>query len=63
MRTFTKESYSNLVGQNTTTHAAGVSYTGTRGFYYRAYIQLYAKNSTGYGTWDRYTSALYIPTN
>ena len=61
MRTFSKEDYPSLVGSSTGTHAAGISYTGTRGFYYRAFIRLYAKNSTGNGTWDRYTSSIYIP--
>lgn len=63
VKTFTKESYPSLVDTNTTVHAAGVSYVGTGGYYYRAHIQLYAENSTGYGTWDRYTSSIYIPAN
>lgn len=63
VKTCAKENYPYLylVDYNTTTHAAGVSYTGTGGYYYRAYIQLYAKNSSGYGTMDRYTSKIYIP--
>lgn len=61
VKTCAKENYLYFVDYNTVTHAAGISYTGTSGYYYRAYIQLYAKNSTGYGTWDRYTSSIYIP--
>ncbi len=63
VRTCLKENYLYLVDYNSTGHAAGVSHTGTGGYYYRAYIQLYAKNSSGYGTMDRYTSAIYIPAN
>ena len=61
MRTFTKESYPHLLDYNSAYHTAGISYTGTRGYYYRAYIQLYAKNDRGTGYYDRYTSSIYIP--
>ena len=47
MRTWTMDDYPSLIDTNTATHGAGVSYTGSRGYYYRAYIELYAKNSTG----------------
>ena len=45
------------------THAAGVSYVGTPGYYYRAYIELYAKKGVNTGYLGRYTSAIYIPAN
>lgn len=61
VKTCAKENYSYLVDYNTGFHGAGVSYTGAGGYYYRAYIQLYARNSSGYGTMDRYTSKIYIP--
>lgn len=63
VKTCLKENYSSFIDNNSSSHAAGVSYTGTRGYYYRAYIQLYAKNSSGTGLKDRYTSKIYIPTN
>ena len=63
MRTFSKENYPHLLDYNSVNHSAGISYTGTRGFYYRAWIQLYAKNSRGWGEMDRYTSYIYIPVN
>lgn len=63
MRTFSKENYPQLLDYNSTTHAAGISYTGTKGFYYRAWIQLYAKNWRGTGIMDEYTSYIYIPVN
>lgn len=61
VKTFSKDTYTNLVDTNTGTHATGVSYTGSSGYYYRAYIQLYAKNGVNTGTMDRYTSSIYIP--
>lgn len=63
MRTFSKESYPHLLDYDDVNHAAGISYTGTRGFYYRAYIQLYAKKGNGTAEMDRYTTSIYIPVN
>ena len=60
MATYSMDSYSNLICEDTVTHSACVTYTGTSGYYYRAYIKLYAKDSTGSGTWARYTSSIYI---
>lgn len=59
--TCAKENYLYFVGYNTTTHAAGVGVTVARGYYYRAYIELYAKKGVNTGTMDEYTSAIYIP--
>lgn len=60
MRTYSMEDYASLICENTSTHSACVTYTGTRGYYYRAYIKLYAKDETGTATWSRYTSSIYI---
>lgn len=51
---FTKADYPNLIDYNQTTHAATVSYTGTSGYEYRAYIELYAKNSNGKAYYPKY---------
>ena len=61
MKTFSKDTYTNLVDTNTGYHATGVSYTGSSGYYYRAYIQLYAKKGANTGTMNEYTSSIYIP--
>ena len=63
VKTCAKENYPNLVDYNTGFHGAGVSYTATGGYYYRAYIQLYAKKGVNTGYMDRYTSKIYIPAN
>ncbi|MBO4938112.1 MAG: hypothetical protein J6C98_03810 [Oscillospiraceae bacterium] len=60
VKTFTKESYSNLICKDTASHASYVTYTGTAGYYYRAKITLYAKKGTGSGEWTRYTSSLKL---
>lgn len=58
--TYSMDDYSTLICENTAGHAACVTYTGTRGYYYRAYIKLYAKDEMGTATWSRYTSSIYI---
>lgn len=60
VKTCTMDDYSSLICENTSTHSACVTYTGSSGYYYRAYIELYAKDGTGIGSWDRYTSSIYI---
>lgn len=59
MRTYTMENYSQMVDQNTSYHGGYVTYNyATTGYYYRAYITFYAKNSTGIGERDVYTEIL-----
>ena len=58
--TYKMEDYSNMVASNTGTHESCVTYTYTRGYYYRAYVELYAKDSSGTATYDTYTSYLNL---
>lgn len=60
MRTYTKEAYSNLIDTNTGCHASCVSYTGTVGYYYRAFITIYAKKGNGTGEVYRYTASIKL---
>lgn len=60
VKTCTMDNYSNLICANTAGHESYVTYTGSSGYYYRAYIELYAKDETGTGYWNRYTSSIYI---
>lgn len=55
MRTCTPTSYPQMLGYNTSSHVDYISYTGTKGYYYRAYVEFYAKNSTGQGVRSDYT--------
>ena len=47
VKTFTSASTATMLGANTWTHSASVSYSGYVGVYYKAYIQFYAQNSKG----------------
>lgn len=58
VRTYTKEMYSQMICENTSAHADCVSYTMESGFYYRAYVQFYAKKGTGTGYLSYYTARL-----
>lgn len=63
VKTYAKENYPSLLNYNSASHTAGVSYTATGGYYYRAYIQLYAKKGVNSAIMDEYTSRIYIPAN
>lgn len=59
MRTYTMDNYPQMVAQNTTAHIDYVTYNyATTGYYYRAYITFYAKNSTGIAERYVYTEIL-----
>ncbi len=59
MRTYTMDNYPQMVAQNTTSHDGYVTYNyATTGYYYRARITFYAKNSTGSGVRDVYTEII-----
>lgn len=59
MRTYTMDNYPEMVAQNTVGHGGYVTYNyATTGYYYRAYITFYAKNSTGIGERYVYTEIL-----
>lgn len=61
MKTYTMDNYySTLICEDTAVHVACVTYTGTRGYYYRAFIKLYAEDVTGTATWSRYTASIYL---
>lgn len=46
-KTFYPSTYTNMIDYNQATHASSVTYTGTSGYEYRAYVEFYAKNSNG----------------
>ena len=59
MRTYTMDNYSQMVAQNTSSHGGYVTYNyATTGYYYRARITFYAKNSIGIGEKDVYTEII-----
>lgn len=60
MKTYSKANYPQLICENTSSHAAYVTYTGTAGYYYRAKITLYAKQGTGTGEVVHYTTSIRL---
>lgn len=61
MATFTMEDYPNLIDEDTGSHGSYVTYTGTKGYCYRARVTYYAKNySNGIGEDVNYTANLWL---
>lgn len=58
VNTFTKESYPQMICENTGMHATTLYCAKTPGYYYRAYVTFYAKNSTGTGIYYYYTAEI-----
>lgn len=58
MKTYTKENYSQMIDTDTACHGAYISYTATSGYYYRAHVSFYAKNSSGTGQLYYYTEKI-----
>lgn len=58
IKTYDKADYSEMTCDNTGAHADYVTYQGSSGYYYRAYVEFYAKNSSGTGVYSRYTATV-----
>lgn len=59
IKTFKKANYSQMVDENTGFHAGYVLYDiASPGYYYRARVTFYAKNSAGVGERDVYTAII-----
>jgi len=61
IRTYDADNYSQMIRENTGSHEGCITYRyATPGYYYRAYIVFYAKNSSGTGKRQRYTATLQM---
>lgn len=61
IRTYDSDDYPQMLCANTGCHAGYITYRyATPGFYYRAYITFYAKNSSGSAKLFRYTTKLQM---
>ena len=60
VKTFSKSSYPSMVDKNTGCHASYVTYTGSTGYYYRARVTIYAKDSNGSAFDYWYTDTLHF---
>lgn len=55
IKTYDKADYSEMTCEDTAMHVDYVTYSGSSSYYYRAYVEFYAKNSAGTGVYGRYT--------
>ena len=61
MRTYDAEDYPQMLCENTGTHDGYITYRyANPGYYYRAYITFYARNSSGTGKLFRYTAVMQL---
>lgn len=60
MRTYYPEDYTQMIDVDTILHAGCVEYTGTAGYYYRAYVCMFAQNSKGRGEFCDYTDPIRL---
>ena len=60
MMTFYKSAYTQMTGNNTADYQNYVSYTGTSGYYYRAKIWFYARNSNGTAEYSYTTGSIKL---
>jgi len=59
--TYNKTFYPAMVASNTFSHGGYITYYGAQpGYYYRAYVTFYAKNSAGTGRLSRMTATLQM---
>ena len=59
--TYEKTFYPVMVASNTASHSGYITYyTATPGYYYRAYVTFYAKDSRGTGKLSRMTATLHM---
>lgn len=60
MKTYRMSAYPEMICENTAQHDYYFYYTGTAGYYYRMYVELYAEDSSGIGIWDEYSSKILL---
>lgn len=58
VKTYGMADYSQLTCASTASHSGSVTYYGSSTYYYRAYVEFYAKNSTGIGVYCSYTATV-----
>lgn len=58
--TYNASYYTHLLAEDTMLHDGYVTYNGALGYYYRAYVVIYAENSTGNGKAYFYTPQIYL---
>lgn len=60
VQTYLRDTNSHLIAEDTCAHSSYVTYSGTKGMYYRAKIIFFAKNSNGWGSVTEYTATIKL---
>ena len=60
VKIFLPEDYPQMICENTGMNYDCVTYTGSYGYYYRAYVTFYASNSRGWGYEYQYSEVEYL---
>lgn len=60
VKTFTKESYPEMIREDFAAHTCCLTYTPTAGYYYRACVTFYAKKGNGTGELIQYSSSIKL---
>lgn len=60
VKTYTMSSYPQMIRENFVAHSCCLTYAATPGYYYRAYVNFYAKKGTGTGELIQYSSSLKL---
>lgn len=58
VKTYDMANYSQMTDENTVAHADCLTYYGSSKYYYRAYVEFYAKVGIGTGVYSRYTATV-----
>lgn len=61
-QTYTRDTHPVFIDTNTAYHSYEFNYNGSRGYYYRAVITFYAKDSTGQAVHTVYTPVIQLGT-
>lgn len=61
VKSYLPAAYPQMIHENTGIAYDCVTYTGDPGYYYRAYVRCYAKNSSGSGVMFDYAETVYLP--
>lgn len=60
VKTFTPDKYAQMLDYDSGSHMECVNYTGDSGYYYRAYVTFYARNSSGFAEGTLYSNVVRI---
>ena len=57
--TYSMNTYTNMICENTAWHISHITFYGSAGYYYRAYVELYAQDGNNTATSVKYTTSVH----